>query len=342
MIDVLMIVKNEYEGVQVTLNSLVKFNFPGRVFILDTGSTDGTQEIVKSFQNLSVFVAEDEFKNFAQARNAAQNWVLKEFPDVEHVLWLDANDEISGAVPIVNSDAVHVCQEWSGSTRFFNLRIFRLQPNTIWHGYVHEWIELPPHFKTVKWDFETFVIRQDRSKNCQSSEKRWRRDIEMLHDQIKENPRDSRYYFYLGRTYKDIGDDENAKKYFRQRLDFSDFKEERFWAKQFIAEIEKTDPMLFMDAFEECGRIEPLLCAAQIYIDQHKWHLAFMCCFTATQYDLPKDCVLFINVDDYEYKRWHLLGIVAYYVGMMKIGKEACIKAGRDIDLKNLKWYVGR
>jgi hypothetical protein len=58
----------------------------------------------------------------------------------------------------------------------------------------------------------------------------------------------------------------------------------------------------------------------------------------------PFNQILFIDRRAYDYTRWHLLGIVAYYVGRYKEGKEACLKAlemeNNELDLKNLIWYM--
>jgi hypothetical protein len=57
----------------------------------------------------------------------------------------------------------------------------------------------------------------------------------------------------------------------------------------------------------------------------------------------PPVCLLFVDSTVYDYKRWHVMGIVAYYCGKYKEGKEACMKAIEardcDIDKKNLEFY---
>ena len=58
--------------------------------------------------------------------------------------------------------------------------------------------------------------------------------------------------------------------------------------------------------------------------------------------------MLFINQDHYLYRRWHLLGISAYYTGFIELGKNACQKAAenaptpadRELDLANLQFYL--
>ena len=60
------------------------------------------------------------------------------------------------------------------------------------------------------------------------------------------------------------------------------------------------------------------------------------------------ECILFVDKLAYDYKRWHVLGICAYYVEKYEEGRKACLIAienGRkqninvDIDISNLKFY---
>lgn len=352
--DVLMIVKNEEAGIAVTLESLVKHSFMGRVFIYDTGSTDDTLKIAAQiFDPARLYVACGRFDNFAQARNDAQTWVLDLFSDIEWILWLDANDTISAPVPSLASemcDAYETCQEWSSDsfnkTRFFNLRIVKIR-DTKWYGYVHEWLRLADHHRTSKLAPTLFCIEQDRSKNCAASHVRWHtRDIDLLLAQIRDEP-SPRAYFYLGRVYKDCGDVLNARAWLNKRLTFPDFREERYWTLFYLAELETTPGakiVAFERAYEECGRAEALVAAARIAIANKWWHRAFMFCYTACQLAPPLDALLFVYDLDYSYYRWHLLAICAYYVGQFLIGKDACCRAiahsQQQIDKDNLVWYT--
>ena len=353
MLDVLMIDKNEFEGIQVTLNSLQKYQFNGRIFIYDTGSEDGTQDKAKEIGQDKVIIGSGSFDNFAQARNDAQSWALSLAPDIEWILWLDANDTISAPpfVPdTVNFDAYLICQMWfPGPTKFYNTRIYKLSADTLWFGYVHEWVKFPANYRTKVWSQEEFAIHQNRLKNSESSKARWHKDVELLTRQVNDAPNESRYYFYLGRALKDIGKFDEAQKYFEKRLTFDNFAEERYWTLYYLAEMEQDwekKISLFLRAFDECGRVETLVAAGRLLIDKHKWYRAFMVLNTAIEMPFPDDATLFIQVEDYDYARWHLIGICAYYIKQYKIGAKACKKAilkrKEPIDVDNLKWYTSR
>lgn len=348
MVDIVMIVKNEINGIQVTINSiLADKKFSGRIFIYDTGSEDGTQQKAQELSE-RVIVGSGKFTNFAQARNDAHDWVITQ-GSINWILWLDANDEIVGSVPEPsdNYDSYQICQEWfPGPIKFYNSRLFKLTAETRWFGYVHEWIKLSPGSRSSKWPSNQFTISQNRLQNSESSKARWHKDVELLLQQVEDEPQESRYYFYLGRAYKDIGNNIEAKKWLEKRLEFKCFPEERFWAKYYIAEIEpdwNDRAVGFIAAFEECGRIEALMAAGKLYNEHAQWQRAFMVLNTAAALEFPDNDVLFVHRDDYDYLRWHLLGICAYYVKQFAIGKDACLKAikakNQTIDIDNLKWY---
>ena len=58
----------------------------------------------------------------------------------------------------------------------------------------------------------------------------------------------------------------------------------------------------------------------------------------------PLNQILFVDRRCYTYKRWHVLGIVAFYAQRYKEGKEACLKAimseDQEIDITNLAHYL--
>lgn len=107
-----------------------------------------------------------------------------------------------------------------------------------------------------------------------------------------------------------------------------------------------------MKAFEHSQRVEPMLFIAIYYINIKMWILAYTYLKLACNLPYPKEAILFVNKNDYDYKRWHLMGIVAYYVGQYVDGKNACLIAieycktsndvrnNHDLDEKNLKFYL--
>ena len=104
-----------------------------------------------------------------------------------------------------------------------------------------------------------------------------------------------------------------------------------------------------MKAYEHTPRVEPLLKIGEYYKNKKNFILSFTFLDLACKLDFPTQCNLFVDKLSYEYKRWHELGIVAYYAKYYKEGKVACLKAiengtklkiNTDIDKNNLKFYI--
>lgn len=87
MIDVLIITKNEEANIGFCLKSLV--GWTRRIFVIDSGSTDSTREIVESYG--ATFIHHD-WPGFAEQKN----WALENLPlEEDWVLIIDADEEIT-------------------------------------------------------------------------------------------------------------------------------------------------------------------------------------------------------------------------------------------------------
>ncbi len=79
----------------------------------------------------------------------------------------------------------------------------------------------------------------------------------------------------------------------------------------------------FAAAYQEMPILEPLLELSLLCIEARQWRQAFLYLESAAALNGPEDH----NSRAYDYLRWHLLGIVAFYVQEYECGKMACEKA---------------
>ncbi|NOQ32290.1 MAG: glycosyltransferase [Helicobacteraceae bacterium] len=84
-ISAVIIVKNGIKTIVKTLDSLKEFN---DVVVYDNGSDDGTQEIVKNYNNTNLVI--DEFLGFGPTKNRAASFAKNEW-----ILSIDADEVIS-------------------------------------------------------------------------------------------------------------------------------------------------------------------------------------------------------------------------------------------------------
>jgi hypothetical protein len=341
----------------------------------DTGSADRTLEAVVNWgqknRQVDVHISEGPFVDFAVSRNESIKYA-ESFKNITHVIVLDAGDEIVTILTkeslkqilVTNPDtpAFQVTRKWKHGNDFtvFNLPLlFKLRIGCAYKYPVHEYLDIPgfddSRDKSLI-DPRKFVVFQDRNLYGASSPARWKRDLKILQAEHDKHPFDPRIIFYLAQTHRCLGDIHNAARLYRQRYDIrSGFWEERFNSALCLGEIfhelYKDDKYLFnvlpwfMKALSLEVRVEPLIHICDYYIRTKRWELAYMFIHMACALQMTQSC-LFVRVDEYEYLRWHKMGLVAFYVGQYEKGKDACEKAIKarnlQLDSFNLQFYINK
>ena len=368
-IALLMMVKNEHKRLHVSLNSVL--GYVDSIVMYDTGSEDNTIEIASEFckkNNIIFRLKQGTFVDFSTSRNESLDFA-DSFEDIDYLLLLDSNDELRGGsamrkfcketIDLPNTGFL-VCQEWwSGQyIKYFNLRIVKARQGWRYVGSVHEWMkntrfkndqeEMASEDKKIRMPPQV-VIYQDRTADDDKSLKRFERDKVLLLKEHDNDPTDTRTLFYLAQTCSCLGHSEEAFKYYSLRSTLEGFWEEKFQALFRCGELlevigkEWNESMKwYLAAFEYTSRVEPLLKIVEHYRNKN-WHLCYIFAMLACKLAYPEDCILFVDKQMYEYKRWHLLGIAGWYSGNYEEGKIGCVKAieaaNLEIDISNLKFY---
>ena len=372
-IAVLMMLKNESKRLHISLNSIK--DVADSLVIYDTGSTDNTIEICKNFcdkHKIPFRLKEGVFVNFCESRNVSLDFA-DTFDDIDYLLLMDCNDELRGGEYLQNvatenlkkdASAFLVTQEWfSGAIdSYFNVRLIKTRKGWRYIGVVHEYIAIidkdTKEDKSVEPVKITDKIRlyQDRTQDDDKTGKRFHRDKELLLEEYKKNPKEPRTVFYLAQTFSCLNDNENAYYYYKLRLSLIGFWEEVFQAYLRCGDFsEKLNHdwydsfTWYMKAYEHTERVEPLIKIAEHYNGKKNFILAYTFLDLACKLKYPEHCILFVDKLAYDYKRWHLLGIVAYYIKHFNEGKSACMIAiengkklniNTEVDQKNLEFYL--
>jgi len=364
IIGCLMMVKDEEKRLHVSLDSVT-----GTVdcfIIYDTGSTDSTIEIIKNHcekHKINLYMIGGDFVNFSVSRNVSLDYA--DTKNVHFYVLLDVNDELRNGDKLLEfakkekdskNNAYLMCQHWwSGEyNKYFNTRFVRARSNWRYKGSVHEWLcdmNEPPGPSVLRMP-DDIVLYQDRTKDNNKSAKRFARDKVLLLADHKKNRKEPRTLFYLAQTCFCLQDPEEAFYYYKLRSELEGFQEEKFHAFLRCGELSQKlghtwhDSLgYYMKAIEHSStRAEPMIRIAQYYNTKKKWLLAFTFANLACSISYPHHCILFVDKYAYDYTRWHLLGIVAYYCGKYEEGKKACLKAiegglNVDLDKSNLEFY---
>ena len=376
-IAVLIMAKNEKKRLHVTLESIK--NLADSLIFFDTGSTDNTIEITRDFcekYNIPFRLKQGEFVNFCVSRNDSLDFA-DTFEDVDYLFLMDVNDELRGPENLrkfaedykdSKSTAFLVEQEWwSGqSDKYFNVRLIKSRNEWRYVGVVHEYIKTyntennkHPIIKLTNFNGKDgCTLYQDRTQDDDKTGKRFSRDKDLLLEEFNKDPTEPRTVFYLAQTFSCIGDNENAFKYYKLRTTLEGFNEEIFQALLKCGDFsEKLKHdwyetfTWYMKSFEHTPRAESLIKIADHYKNKSNWLLSYNFARLACELKYPHNCILFVDKLAYDYKRWHLLGIAAYYIQRYEEGKKSCLTAienGRreklnvDVDIRNLKFYTDK
>jgi glycosyltransferase involved in cell wall biosynthesis len=232
-----MIVKNESKVILRCLESVLPI--VDYVLIEDTGSTDGTQEIIRGYlkqENLPGEVFDEPWRDFAYNRTIALAR-LRGKRDTDYALIMDADDVL---VFDDGFDPTNFKQSLSE-----DLYHIRIQHGAIWHsrpqicsnrreflyrGVLHEFLDAAE----AGWSSGTatgFHMRIALEGARSQDPDKYRKDAAVLEKalQIEEDPfLRSRYTFYLARSYRDAGENGKALPYFLKRAELGYWIDEVF------------------------------------------------------------------------------------------------------------------
>lgn len=205
-----MIVKDEATTIGRCLESA--HNFVDEIIVVDTGSTDNTKDIARSFgARVFDFIWCDDFsaaRNFALL-HASTDWNLVLDADEyitsfikEEIQDFINNEAAIGRIKIVSKFKTN-CEEKSA-----HALISRLFPRgTFYSGRIHEQIMSNlPHKRT------NIVVHHD----GYFEKDKFERNSKLLERELKENPYNAYLLYQLGREYKGHKDYSSSSEYFRQ------------------------------------------------------------------------------------------------------------------------------
>lgn len=256
--------------------------------IMDTGSTDGTQEIVRG--NLAAVpgqLIEKPFVDFATTRNDA---LKAHGARTAYTFMPDADFEFESMwrLRTIAWRLEQECRSWSAHICGKSMRVIRktadmeLQMQVAFPTSQHALGELDGwHYSYPVHEFsalgrddageyivvprENFRMRfMDGKVFHTKSEQRWRDyDIRILEAEKLKRPNDTRVSFYLARTYNQVGDNELALAEFQRRIDMGGWYEEVFHSLldqgRIMARLGRDPTSKFKKAFELVpNRAEPL------------------------------------------------------------------------------------
>lgn len=292
--------------------------------IADTGSTDGTPELIEQFFAKAAIpgqIIRCEFHDFGQARNVALHGAQTSNLPFDYILLMDADMELKVLQPdkwldICSSGAPsYDMMQIAGTLHYANRRLAKRGEPHGYLGVTHEYLNLAaggciPMTAAVFVDYADGSNRPDKFK----------RDIRLLKGGLEKEPNNIRYMYYLAQSYRDAGKFEKAIKWYKRVVEKDEWDQEK-WSAQYCMgscfmslgdESEFIRTMLFAYNMRPT-RAEPLHDLARYYRNKGDNPLAAMFAETALQMPKSEDQLF---VDDYCYNVGCLqeFAISAFYV----------------------------
>jgi glycosyltransferase involved in cell wall biosynthesis len=314
-----MIVKNETDVICRCLAStkpLIDY-----WVIVDTGSTDGTQQMIKDFmKDIPGELHERPWKNFAHNRNEALELVKRKS---DYVLIIDADDVLEYPKdfkwPELNMDGYYIQVISNGIV----LQRFHLLNNHLqwkWKGVLHEVVGSADAKKCKL--IEGIIYRPIGGGARSNDPNKYLKDAQILEEALKEEPNNRRYVFYLAQSYFDGQNFSKAIENYEKRIGMGGWRDEIFWSKYKIAvtkEAMHVDEKEFIQAYEDAfnyypTRVEPLYGLANYYRRNQKYHEGYYTALKGLQLK-PSLTGMFVNAWMYIFGLTFEFSICAYHEG---------------------------
>ena len=356
---IVLMVKNEALSVESMLFSFVKAGIR-HFFIFDTGSSDNTVAIAKTFfknQSLEAYIEQEPFVDFSTSRNRALELAEKHFELIPFLLMPDAEWQAHDIEALIcfceeereNDTPLYLVKMKMNAMEFFSARLFRTASRIRFQGLVHE---APSVIASVQVpDYFYFEVKAS-AEGIKKTHSRWQQDLQLLSKAYADNPKDPRNTFYLAQTYECLNNLEEAYQIYQYRAELNGWDEENFMtflrlgnlAKQLYPNDWPLAMNYFLKAFSlRPHRIEPLLKIADYYWP-HNIPTGYLFLCYAYEIPYPEKDLLFVDKEAYDYTRYEMMSRSAWYMGQYALGEEAteiALKVHPHTEhlLKNLALY---
>lgn len=321
-----MIVKNETHIIKRCFDSL-RSHIDYWV-ISDTGSTDGTQNYIREYfkeAGIPGELIENQWEDFAHNRNLALQAAIGK---ADYILFMDADDYICWNHDLgfnqLTADA-YMLPMAAYDTVYSNIKLVRSNLPWTWRGVLHEVLNCETDFTLETYDPCELTIQSTREGARSQDPYKYLKDAEVLEKALTQDQQNSRYQFYLGRSYFDAGLPDKALIAFERRVSMGDWDEEIYYSLLSMArckEIMRFDTGQTIDTYLKSylfrpKRLEGLYGAMKLCRQQGLYHLGYELGRLPPEIQVPDD-VLFVDQSVYDWRFLDEFSVCAIQIGHAK------------------------
>ena len=330
-----MIVKNEshiiHEALESTLALIDTFS------ILDTGSTDNTVKIIRDFYEkagIDGTVHEGTWKGFGPSRTESLELCNGK---MDYILVMDADDLMGFPkdakkflLNVLHTARPNSCniQIRRGTLEYERTQIFKADDNWKYVGVLHEYpTNGNPRNSIVRLPNEIYMEGRTLGARSKEEGNKYKKAADVLLQALKDEPDNERYMFYLAQSYRDCGMVPEAIEWYTKRYDIGRWIEERYISALNLTRL--TGLKEWAWKAHELSPIRSESIVAYIISARLKREInyeVYSMALYASSIQKPTGTVLFLEIDNYDWRVWDELAMASIILGKNDIAKMACTK----------------
>jgi glycosyltransferase involved in cell wall biosynthesis len=289
--------------------------------VVDTGSTDGTQEVVRSaLSDLPGALHERPWRDFGTNRTEALE-LAKAY--TKYALVIDADDTLEleerRRLPELTADAYTLLVR-DGATSYWRTHIVNTRLDYRYVGVLHEVLTSAVPRREER--LSGIVYRRNLEGARSRDPETYRKDAIVLEKALEKEPTNARYMFYLGQSWRDAGELARARDAYRTRAGMGGWDEETWYAKLEVAQLtarlgDSHAEVLaaYLDAYEtRPSRAESLCGLARYLREAERIVAAYPFARVAAETPRPLDR-LFLDESVYAWRAQDEFAVAAYWIG---------------------------
>jgi len=277
-----MIVKDESPVIQRCLESTKPWI--DYWVIIDTGSTDGTQKIIREvLKDIPGELHERPWKNFEHNRNEALNLARKKG---DYLLFIDADEELkypkNGKLPDLNIDCylTTIKTKTVESSRIF---LAKTALPWKWKGVLHEELYCESMKPTASYLGGIAIFADTEDGHRSQDPEKHLKDAAILQAALQTDPNNVRYTMFLAESYWTAGRYESALKAYEKRASLGEWDQEVYYSLYRAAcckQLLNMDAQAVIEGYTKAfqyrpTRGEPLFRLANYYLQLKNYALAY-------------------------------------------------------------------
>lgn len=311
-----MIVKNESKVIKRCLESIKEFI--SSWVIVDTGSTDGTQDLIlETLKDIPGKLIERPWVNFGHNRSEAMDLAVEaiqvnpHFPQTKYLFIIDADDTITTdpnfSFPVLTAPAYQL-KFLQQDVSYRKIHLVRTDTDFRFEGVTHEVLNSKSGLHTEMLNGIVYHCNND-GHDSHDEKAKFKRDVALLLQGLYEDPTNVRYMFYLAQSYFDLGDYGKALIAAKEHVFKAVIDEEIFWSLHRIAICYEVLGMgnqavnAYLEAYSNRPtRAEPLYRLVRYYREKKQWELAYLFANQGCELTRPTNEILMVDETVYKWR----------------------------------------